>query len=57
MLLDVVLLSDAVGAKIGGFHNYSLKISPEILLHKYQDNFPSLETGDQEILLKKYENQ
>ena len=42
VLLGVVLLSDAVGAKVGGLQNYSPKISPEILLDKYRDNFPSL---------------
>ncbi|WP_292774809.1 tetratricopeptide repeat protein [Nostoc sp. NMS9] len=56
-LLGVVLLSDAVGAKVGDLQNYSPKISPEILLDKYQDKFPSLETGDKQVLLKSYHNQ
>ncbi|MEH1931604.1 hypothetical protein [Nostoc sp.] len=56
-LLGVVLLSDAVGAKVGGLQNYSPKISLEILLDKYRDNFPSLETGDKQILLRSYQNQ
>ncbi|MCC5609866.1 tetratricopeptide repeat protein [Nostoc sp. CHAB 5834] len=56
-LLGVILLSDAVGAKVGGLENYSPKRSPEILLDKYRDNFPSLETGDKQVLLKNYHNQ
>ncbi|MEH2081584.1 MAG: tetratricopeptide repeat protein [Nostoc sp.] len=55
-LLGVVLLSDTVGAKVSGLQNYLPKRSPEILLDKYQDNFPSLETGDKQVLLKNYQN-
>ncbi|MBN4004778.1 tetratricopeptide repeat protein [Nostoc sp. LPT] len=56
-LLGVVLLSDTVGAKVGGLENYSSKRSPEILLDKYRDNFPYLETGDKQVLLRNYQNQ
>lgn len=56
-LLGVVLLSDAVGAKVGNLQNYSPEISPEILLDKYRDKFPFLETGDKQVLLKSYQNQ
>ncbi|MBD2412854.1 hypothetical protein FACHB389_05845 [Nostoc calcicola FACHB-389] len=55
--MGVVLLSDAVGAKVGGLQNYSPEISPEILLDKYRDNFPSLETGEKQVLLRSYQNQ
>ncbi|MCC5617034.1 tetratricopeptide repeat protein [Nostoc sp. CHAB 5836] len=56
-LLSVVLLSDAVGAKVGSLQNYSPKRSPEILLDKYRDNFPDLEAGDKQVLLRSYQNQ
>jgi CHAT domain-containing protein/tetratricopeptide (TPR) repeat protein len=55
-LLGVVLLSNAVGAKVGGLQNYSPKRSPEILLDKYRDNLPDLETGDKQVLLINYQN-
>ncbi|MBX9257241.1 tetratricopeptide repeat protein [Desmonostoc muscorum CCALA 125] len=55
--MGVVLLSDAVGAKVSGLQNYSSERSPEILLDKYRDNFPSLEAGDKRVLLKSYQNQ
>nr|WP_160166353.1 hypothetical protein [Calothrix sp. PCC 7507] len=48
-LMVVVLLSDAVGAKVGNSHNYSPKLSPEIRLDKYRDNFPSLEAEGQAL--------
>ena len=57
VLLGVVLLSDAAGAKVGDLQNYSPKRSPEILLDKYRDKFPSLETGDKQVLLRSYQNQ
>jgi CHAT domain-containing protein len=56
-LMVVVLLSDAVGAKVGNSQNYSPKISTEILLDKYRYNLPSLADGDKQVLLKNYQNQ
>ncbi|WP_040629849.1 CHAT domain-containing tetratricopeptide repeat protein [Fortiea contorta] len=56
-LMVVILLSDAVGAKVGNLQNYSPKISPEILLDKYRDNLPSLADGDEQVLLRSYQNQ
>ncbi len=56
-LLGVVLLSDGVSAKVGGLQKYSPEILPEILLDKYRDKFPSLETGDKQVLLRSYHNQ
>ncbi|MDZ8136038.1 MAG: hypothetical protein RM049_12160 [Nostoc sp. DedQUE04] len=55
-LLGVVLLSDTVDAKFGDLQNYSPKRSPENLLNKYRDNFPSLEAGDKQVLLRSYQN-
>ncbi|MBC1236699.1 tetratricopeptide repeat protein [Nostoc sp. 2RC] len=55
--MGVVLLSDAVGANVSGLQNYSPEISPEILLDKYRDKFPSLETRDKQVLLRSYHNQ
>ncbi|MBN3896862.1 MAG: tetratricopeptide repeat protein [Nostoc sp. NOS(2021)] len=55
--MGVVLLSDAVGAKVGGLQNYSPKRSPEIILDKYRDNLPGLEAGDKQVLPISYQNQ